>query len=171
MSVSGAAAADLDSGGGPVTASAIQGLLTVTAGRRRHHRLRRGQREPGLRRRPRLGQRRPGPLNVTAEGGSIDAHGTGSATLDSGGGPVNASAVLGTLTVTAEGGSINVTGAQGANLNAGGGPVFARTIDGPLSVTTDGGSLQVSTGSPARSPPTRATGRSARAVSVPRPPR
>jgi hypothetical protein len=143
VSVAGAAAADLDSGGGQVTATAIQGLLTVTAEGGGITASGAGSASLDSGGGPVAVSGVQGPLNVTAEGGSVDAHGIGSATLDSGGGPVSASAVLGALTVSAEGGSINVTGAQGANLNAGGGPVFARTIDGPLNVTTEGGSLQV----------------------------
>ena len=143
VSVSGVAAADIASGGGPVTATAITGPLTVTA-------------EGGDITASGAGSASldsgggtvavsgvPGPLNVSSEGGEIDALGTGGATLDSGGGPVTASAVSGTLNVTAQGGSINVSSAHGAGLDSGGGPVVARTIDGPLNATTDGGSLQV----------------------------
>jgi len=143
VSVSGVAAADIDSGGGPVTAGAIAGELTVTA-------------EGGGVTVTGAGSASldsgggtvsvsgvQGPMNVTSEDGEIDANEIGSAILGSGGGPVNASDVSGTLTVTADGGSINVDGAAGANLNSGGGPVVARSVDGPLSATTDGGSLLV----------------------------
>jgi hypothetical protein len=143
VSVSGAAAADLDSAGGPVTASAIQGLLTVTAGGGGITASNVGSASldsgggsvsvSGVR----------GPLNVSAAGGAIDVHGTASATLDSGGGPVTASAIQGLLTVTADGGSINVAGAQGADLDSGGGPVAVRSIHGALNATTEGGSLQL----------------------------
>ena len=143
VSVSGVAAADIDSGGGPVTATAITGALTVTAEGGSITAAGAGSASLDSGGGPVVVSGVHGPLNVTAEDGSIDANGIGSATLDSGGGPVSASAVLGTLTATADGGSISVTGAQGANLDAGGGPVVARTIDGPLSATTDGGSLQV----------------------------
>jgi hypothetical protein len=143
VSVSGAAAADIDSAGGQVTANAIQGLLTVTAdggditvSGAGSANLDSGGGSVSV-------DGVQGALDVGAEGGTIDVHGTGSATLNSGGAPVTASAVLGTLAVTAEGGSINVAGARGATLDSGGGPVVARTINGALNATTAGGSLQV----------------------------
>jgi DUF4097 and DUF4098 domain-containing protein YvlB len=143
VNVSGVAAADIDSSSGTVTASDVQGLLTVTseggditasgAGSASLDSGSGNVSASGI----------PGTLNVTSGGGSIDVHGTGSATLDSGSGPVNASAMLGTLSVTSAGGSINIAGARGVSLDSGSGNVAARSVDGPLSATTSGGSLQV----------------------------
>ena len=141
--VSGAAAADINSGGGTVGASDIKGLLTVAAGGGDITVTGAGSASLDSGSGAVSVSGVPGPLNVSAEGGEIDVHGIGSATLDSGGGPVNASGVAGMLTVTTEGGSINVSVVQGANLDSGSGPVVARAIDGPLNVHTEGGSLQV----------------------------
>jgi DUF4097 and DUF4098 domain-containing protein YvlB len=143
VSVSGVAAADIDSSSGPVSASDVRGLLTVTseggditasgAGSASLDSGSGNVSASGI----------PGALNITSGGGSIDVHGTGSAMLDSGSGPVNASAVLGTLAVTSAGGSINIAGARGVTVDSGSGDVVARSVDGPLSATTSGGSLQV----------------------------
>jgi len=143
VSVSGVAAADIDSSSGSVTASDVQGLLTVTseggditasgAGSASLDSGSGNVSASGI----------PGTLNITSAGGRIDVHGTGSATLDSGSGPVSASAVLGTLNVTSAGGSVNIAGARGATVDSGSGDVVARSVDGPLSATTSGGSLQV----------------------------
>lgn len=143
VSVSGAGTTDIDSGGGPVTASAIRGALTVTSEDGSITVSGAGSASLDSGGGPVTVNGVTGPLNVSSEDGSIDAHGTGSATLDSGGGPVTASAIHGALTVIADSGSVNVSGAQGADLNSGGGPVTARSIDGPLSATTDSGSLEV----------------------------
>jgi DUF4097 and DUF4098 domain-containing protein YvlB len=143
VSVSGVAAADIDSSSGTVTASDVQGLLTVTseggditasgAGSASLDSGSGNVSASGI----------PGTLNVTSEGGSIDVHGTGSATLDSGSGPVNASGVLGTLAITSAGGSVNIAGARGVTVDSGSGDVVARSVDGPLNATTSGGKLQV----------------------------
>jgi DUF4097 and DUF4098 domain-containing protein YvlB len=143
VSVSGVAAADIDSSSGSVTASDVQGLLTVTseggditasgAGSASLDSGSGNVSASGI----------PGTVNITSAGGSIYVHDTGSATLDSGSGPVNASAVSGTLTVTSAGGSVNIAGARGATVDSGSGDVVARSVDGPLNATTSGGSLQV----------------------------
>ncbi len=143
VSVSGAAAANIDSGGGDVDATGIGGGLTVTSENGGITVVGAGSASLDSGGGAVAVSGVHGPLTVTSENGEIDAHDIGSGVLDSGGGPVSANAVLGTLTVTSENGSINVDGAQGANLNSGGGEVVARSIDGPLSATTDNGSLQV----------------------------
>jgi len=143
VSVSGVAAANIDSGGGDVDASAIAGGLTVISENGGITVVGAGSASLDSGGGSVAVSGVHGPLTITSENGEIDAHAIGSAVLDSGGGPVSASAVLGTLTVTSENGSINVDGAQGANLNSGGGDVVARSIDGPLGATTDNGSLQV----------------------------
>ncbi len=143
VSVSGVAAADIDSGSGPVSANDVQGLLTVTSAGGDITASGAGSASLDSGSGNVSASAIPGTLNITSEGGRIDAHGTGSATLDSGSGPVNASAVLGTLAVTSAGGSINIAGARGATLDSGSGDVVARSVDGPLSATTSGGKLQV----------------------------
>jgi hypothetical protein len=88
----------------------------------------------------------PAGVAVTAssDGGPITVRGTGNANLDSGGGPITASAVAGWLVASSGSGPISVSGAAEANLESGGGPVSARGIRGSLNVMTDGGPLRVS---------------------------
>lgn len=143
VSVSGVAAADIDSSSGTVSASDVQGLLTVTseggditasgAGSANLDSGSGNVSASGI----------PGDLTITSEGGGIDAHDTGSATLISGSGPVTARAVAGTLDVTSAGGTINIAGARGVTLDSGSGDVVAQSVDGPLNATTSGGKLQV----------------------------
>lgn len=68
----------------------------------------------------------PPGVTVTAstEGGPLAVSGTAGATLDSGGGPVQAALIAGPLTV-----------------NTGGGPLSLRGVSGPLRAETDGGTL------------------------------
>jgi len=142
--VSGVAAAEINSSSGPVTASGVQGLLTVTseggditASGAGSATLDSGSGRVSA-------SAIPGPLDITSEGGRIDVHDTGAATLNSGSGPVSASAVLGQLAVNSSGGSINVTGLRGgATLDSGSGDVVARSVGGALSANTSGGKLQV----------------------------
>lgn len=143
ISVAGATSADLKSGGGFVTASAIRGPLTVVAegGAVTAADVDSADLDSGGG--PVTVRRVTGALTATADGGSITAIEAGSANVDSGGGPVVVSRVYGPLTVTADGGSISATEAPGAELDSGGGPVTARAIDGELSATTEGGTLRV----------------------------
>jgi hypothetical protein len=143
VSVSGVGAADINSSSGPVTASDVQGLLTVTSagGDIRVTGAGSAGLDSGSGNVSASGI--PGTLTITSAGGNIDVTGTGSATLDSGSGTVNASAVLGTLAVTSAGGNINIAGARGVTLDSGSGDVVARSVDGPLGATTSGGRLQV----------------------------
>jgi DUF4097 and DUF4098 domain-containing protein YvlB len=143
VSVSGVAAANIDSGSGPVNASDVQGLLTVTSegGDITASGLGSASLDSGSGNVSASGI--PGTLNIISEGGSIDVHGTGSATLDSGSGQVNASAVLGTLAVTSAGGSVHVAGARGVTVDSGSGGVDVRSVNGPLSATTSGGPLEI----------------------------
>ena len=143
VSVSGVAAADIDSSSGAVTASDVQGLLTVTSEGGDITAARAGSASLDSGSGNVSASEISGTVNITSAGGRIDVQGTGSATLDSGSGPVNASAVLGTLAVTSSGGSINIDGAQGAILDSGSGDVVAQSVDGPLRAITSGGSLQV----------------------------
>jgi hypothetical protein len=63
-------------------------------------------------------------VTVLTEGGPVTVSGTAGATLDSGGGPVQATLIGGPLTV-----------------NTGGGPLALRGVSGPLRAETDGGTL------------------------------
>jgi DUF4097 and DUF4098 domain-containing protein YvlB len=142
--LSGTAAANIDSGGGPVSASDVHGLLTVTAGGGAITASGAGSATLDSGSGHVLASAIPGPLDITSEGGRIDVHDVGAATLDSGSGPVSAAGVLGPLAVNSSGGSINVTGLRGgATLDSGSGDVVARSVDGSLSATTSGGRLQV----------------------------
>jgi hypothetical protein len=83
-------------------------------------------------------------VNAAADGGGVTVIGTGSADVDSGGGPVYASGITGPLTVSAEGGGVTVINTAGADLDSGGGPVTATGISGKLTVHADGGGITVS---------------------------
>jgi hypothetical protein len=82
-------------------------------------------------------------VSAVAEGGAVTVVGTGSATIDSGGGPVYAAGISGPLTVNAEGGGVTVAGAGATKIDSGGGPVTATTIRGPLGVNAEGGGVQL----------------------------
>ena len=142
--VSGVATADIDSGSGPVSASDVQGLLTVTSSGGDITASGAGSATLDSGSGRVSASAIPGPLDITSEGGRIDVHDTGAATLNSGSGPVSASAVLGQLAVNSSGGSINVTSLRGgATLDSGSGDVVARSVGGALSANTSGGKLQV----------------------------
>ena len=143
VSVSGVAAADIDSSSGTVSASDVQGLLTVTSEGGDINVSQAGSASLDSGSGNVSASEIPGALNITSEGGSIGVHDTGSATLNSGSGPVNASAVAGPLDVTSAGGTINIAGARGVTLDSGSGDVVAQSVDGPLNATTSGGKLQV----------------------------
>jgi hypothetical protein len=143
VSVSGVAAAHIDSSNGPVSATDVEGLLTVTSGGGDITASGVGGASLDSGSGNVSASGIPGTLTITSEGGRIDMHDTGSATLDSGSGPVTASAVLGTLSVTSAGGSINIAGVGGATLNSGSGDVVARSVNGPLNAATSGGQLTV----------------------------
>jgi hypothetical protein len=143
VGVFGATTADLDSGGGPVTARGISGALAVTSEGGSVTAADAGSADLDSGGGPIAAAAISGPVAANADGGSIDVHGTGAATLDSGGGPVNAVGVRGAITAAADGGSITVAGSGEANLDSGGGPVNASAVAGPLTASTDGGELQV----------------------------
>jgi hypothetical protein len=144
ISVSEAAGADLDSGGGTVTATGISGSLTVTSDYGNITARDTGSADLDSGGGTVSASGINGSLTVTSDDGNITADATGTATLDSGGGTVSASGINGSLTVVSDDGNITAAGAAGANLTSGGGAVDVRAIDGPLNVTTDDGSLQVS---------------------------
>ncbi|HEY0937990.1 MAG TPA: hypothetical protein VGD91_30130 [Trebonia sp.] len=143
VSLAGTGAAVVDSGGGPVFASRVNGPLTVHAeGGEVDAGQVTGRAELDSGGGPVTANGISGPLQVDAQGGEVTVADVPAATLNSGGGPVSAVGVAGTLTVSAEGGSVSVTGAGATTIDSGGGPVSAATIRGPLSVTADGGEIR-----------------------------
>jgi DUF4097 and DUF4098 domain-containing protein YvlB len=91
----------------------------------------------------------PPGVAVTAESdnGGIAVAGVAGANLDSGGGPVQASHIVGPLSISSEDGGItvsDVSAPSGTNLDSGGGPVQANHIDGPLTISSEDGGITVS---------------------------
>ena len=86
------------------------------------------------------------PVTANSDGAPIVVADAAGASLDSGGGNVQASRIDGPLSISAQGGSItvaHVTSPTGTNLDSGGGPVTASQISGPLTVSGEGGSVTV----------------------------
>jgi hypothetical protein len=90
----------------------------------------------------------PPDVTVTAstEGGAVVVSGTAGATLDSGGGPVQAALIGGALTVNTGGGSLAVRGVSGAlRAETDGGPLVAQDLAAATAtITTGGGPATVS---------------------------
>ena len=78
---------------------------------------------------------------VTTDGGAVSVSGIAGANLESGGGPVRATAIGGPLTVITDGGSLQLAGLAGPlSADTGGGPLTAQGItSATATVTTDGG--------------------------------
>jgi hypothetical protein len=89
----------------------------------------------------------PPGVSVTAmtDGGPLTVSGVAGANLDSGGGPVRATAIDGPLTVRTEGGPLLVDGLVGAlNVDTGNAPLIAQGVDATTAtVSTDGGSARI----------------------------
>jgi hypothetical protein len=84
----------------------------------------------------------PPGITVTAvtEGGALTVYGTAGASLDSGGGPVQATRIGGRLTVSTNGGSLLLNGLTGAlYADTGGGTVVAQGVDAATATVTTGG--------------------------------
>jgi Putative adhesin len=147
ISVSGVAGANLDSGGGPVWASHINGPLSVTS------------EDGGITVSdvsapsgtsldsgggPVQASHIHGPLTISSEDGGItvsDVTAPG-VNLDSGGGPVQVGRVNGPLTVTSEDGGVTVNGLTGdLEADTGGGPFAGDVSSGRASVLTEDGSV------------------------------
>jgi hypothetical protein len=143
ISVADATTANLESGGGPVTATGTAGALTVTSEGGSITATGADSADLDSGGGPIMASAVSGVVTANADGGSITTHGTGTVSLDSGGGPIIATAVSGTVTANANGGSITVTGSTGANLDTGGGPAVVRAVNGPLTAYTEGGELEV----------------------------
>jgi hypothetical protein len=84
-------------------------------------------------------------VRVATDGGAVTVSGTSAATLDSGGGPVQATRVDGPLTVSTEGGVLSLTGLTGPlHSDTGGGPLLAQGVAAATStVSTEGGAAQI----------------------------
>jgi Putative adhesin len=113
IAVSGVAGANLDSGGGPVWASHINGPLSVTS------------EDGGI---TVSGVSAPSGTSLDSGGGPVQAsHITGPLTISSEDGGITISDVA----------------APGVNLDSGGGPVHVGRVDGPLSITSEDGGVTV----------------------------
>ncbi len=147
IAVAGVAGANLDSGGGPVQASHIDGPLSVTS------------EDGGITVSdvsapaganldsgggPVQASHIDGPLTISSEDGGItvsDVTAPG-VNLDSGGGPVQVGRVDGPLTVTSEDGGVTVNGLTGdLDADTGGGPFAGDLSAGRASVLTEDGSV------------------------------
>ena len=82
---------------------------------------------------------------VTTDGGAVSVSGIAGANLESGGGPVRATAIGGPLTVITDGGSLQLAGLAGPlSADTGGGPLTAQGItSATATVTTDGGNARL----------------------------
>jgi hypothetical protein len=82
---------------------------------------------------------------VTTDGGPVSVSGIAGANLESGGGPVRATAIGGPLTVITDGGSLQLAGLAGPlSADTGGGPLTAQGItSATATVTTDGGNARL----------------------------
>jgi hypothetical protein len=147
IAMSGAAGANLDSGGGPVQASHIDGPLSISS------------EDGGITVSdvsapsganldsgggPVQASHIDGPLTVSSEDGGItvsDVTAPG-VNLDSGGGPIQVGRVDGPLTLASEDGGVTVNGLTG-NLDADtdGGPFTGDVSSGRASVLTEDGSV------------------------------
>jgi hypothetical protein len=138
LTVSGVAGADLDSGGGPVSATRIAGPLTVrTSGG------------------PLLIDGLTGPLDADTSSGPVTAQGLGSATAsittDGGNAQVAFTAAPDSLTVSTDGGLATLTvpgGPYALTADTNGGPESVRIPTDPaarrlITVSTGGGPLQI----------------------------
>jgi hypothetical protein len=86
-------------------------------------------------------------VNAESDDGGIAVSGVAGASLNSGGGPVQATHIDGPLGVSSEDGPITVSDVSapgGVNLDSGGGPVEVSHIDGPLTVASEDGGITVS---------------------------
>jgi hypothetical protein len=148
IAVAGVAGANLDSGGGPVQASRIDGPLSISSedgGITVSDATAPGGVNLDSGGGPVQASRIDGPLTVSSEDGGItvsDATAPGGVNLDSGGGPVQASRIDGPLTVSSEDGGVTVNGLTGdLDADTGGGPFAGGVSSGRASVLTEDGSV------------------------------
>ncbi len=143
--VSGTVRADVDSGGGPVTAEHIDGALTVNSdgGSLQVDGAAGAELDSGSG--PMTVDHIHGPLIVNTDGGSLELNGASGAYIESGGGPVAAQHIDGALTVNTDGGSLQLNGTAGPlQADTEGGPLSGQGVDAATaSVNTNGGSARI----------------------------
>jgi hypothetical protein len=146
IAVTGVAGANLDSGGGPVQASHIDGSLSVTSevgGITVSDVSAPGGINLDSGGGPVQASNIDGPLTISSEDGGItisDVTASG-VSLDSGGGPVQVGRVNGPLTLTSEDGGVTVNDLTGdLDADTGGGSFAGTLAAGRASVLTEGGS-------------------------------
>jgi hypothetical protein len=150
IAVAGVAGANLDSGGGPVQASHIDGPFSVSS------------EDGGITVSdvsapsgtnldsgggPVQASHIDGPFSVSSEDGGItvsDVSAPSGTNLDSGGGPIQVGRVDGPLTLASEDGGVTVNGLTGdLDADTGGGPFAGDVSSGRASVLTEDGSVAV----------------------------
>jgi hypothetical protein len=143
VAVSGAAGAQVDSGGGPVTASGINGLFSASAegGSVAVFGARGAQVDSGGG--PVTATRINGPLTATTDGGSLQLDGlTGPLRADTGGGPLLGQDIAAaTATASTGGGSARIVFSAAPDL------VMVSTDGGPAMLTLPGGPYALTAGS------------------------
>ena len=120
--------AKLETGGGGVNATGIQGRVDVACGGGSVHLDDIG-----------------GAINAETGGGSIEVGSAGSAVnLHTGGGSIRVNSAKGKITLGTGGGSVQViSGLQGGVLETGGGRIEVQRCNGPLKVSTGGGDIDL----------------------------
>jgi hypothetical protein len=150
ISVSGVAGANLDSEGGPVRASNIDGPVAISSENGSISVL--GATAPGginldSGGGPVRASGIDGPLTISSEDGAIMASDVTApgVNLDSGGGPVTAGQVKAPLTVTSEDGNVDLNGVTGdVNVDTGGGSIAGDVTAARASVLTEDGTATLS---------------------------
>ena len=143
--VSGTAGADVDSGGGPVTAEHIHGPVTADTegGSLQLNWATRADVESGGG--PVSAAQIDGPVTADTDGGSLQLNGAAGADVNSGGGPVTAEHIHGPVTADTDGGSLQLNGITGTLLaESDGGPLSIQDADAATAwVSTGGGSARI----------------------------
>jgi hypothetical protein len=145
VAVSGVAGAQVDSGGGPVTATGIDGPFTATAEGGSVTVSGAAGTQVNSGGGPVSATGIHGPFTATADGGSVTVSGAAGAQVDSGGGPVTATGIDGPCTATTDGGSLQLDRLAGPlRADTGGGPLFGQDVAAATATaSTDGGSAQI----------------------------
>jgi hypothetical protein len=145
ISVAGAAGAELDSGGGTVSASDIRGALIATSDGGNITASDTGSANLDSGGGTITGRGIRGSFTATSDDGDITVIGAAGATLDSGGGFVTARQIGGPLTATTDDGALALTGLSGSlTADTAGGPLTATGVAAPTSrVTSTSGSVSI----------------------------
>jgi hypothetical protein len=145
VTVSGTADTDLDSGGGPVSATNITGSLTVTSENGNITATGANGANIDSGGGAVIATRINGPLTVTSENGNITAAGAQGAMLNSGGGAVDVTSITGSLTVTSENGDVvmnDPAGQPGTGAVGGSRPTSTATLNRVV-IMTGGGNARL----------------------------